>query len=175
MVTLKKLASTGCTLIFTIYQSSTEVFGLFDHICLFSNGNSLFFGETLAFLQHFSNAGFPSPIMQSPSDHFLRAINTDFDRIIAMCKNWQDENGDFSSVNMDTAVAIRTLEATCKSLADAASVETMIFRFTERCYYKQRAIVVFSYKGGQGQGEIRKGNLQVLGVEPKPCGVQSIV
>lgn len=43
----------------------------------------------LIFLQHFSNAGFPCPIMQSPSDHFLRAINTDFDRIIAMCKNWQ--------------------------------------------------------------------------------------
>lgn len=40
-------------------------------------------------MQHFSNAGFPCPIMQSPSDHFLRAINTDFDRIIAMCKNWQ--------------------------------------------------------------------------------------
>ncbi|MBA0708060.1 hypothetical protein Golax_020049 [Gossypium laxum] len=90
MVTLKKLASTGCTLIFTIYQSSTEVFGLFDRICLLSNGNTLFFGETLACLQHFSNAGFPCPIMQSPSDHFLRAINTDFDRIIAMCKNWQE-------------------------------------------------------------------------------------
>lgn len=43
----------------------------------------------LLLLQHFSNAGFPCPIMQSPSDHFLRAINTDFDRIIAMCKNWQ--------------------------------------------------------------------------------------
>ncbi|CDY30512.1 BnaA04g16210D [Brassica napus] len=89
MVTLKKLASMGCTLVFTIYQSSTEVFGLFDRICLLSNGNTLFFGETLACLQHFSNAGFPCPIMQSPSDHFLRAINTDFDRIIAMCKNWQ--------------------------------------------------------------------------------------
>ncbi|KAE8722795.1 ABC transporter G family member 3 [Hibiscus syriacus] len=132
MVTLKKLASTGCTLIFTIYQSSTEVFGLFDRICLLSNGNTLFFGETLACLQHFSNAGFPCPIMQSPSDHFLRAINTDFDRIIAMCKNWQDANGDFSSVNMDTAVAIRTLEATYKSSADAAAVETMILRLTER-------------------------------------------
>ncbi|XVE59048.1 hypothetical protein DITRI_Ditri05aG0013600 [Diplodiscus trichospermus] len=132
MVTLKKLASTGCTLIFTIYQSSTEVFGLFDHICLLSNGNTLFFGETLACLQHFSNAGFPCPIMQSPSDHFLRAINTDFDRIIAMCKNWQDDNGDFSSVNMDTAVAIRTLEATYKSSTDAASVETMILRLTEK-------------------------------------------
>ncbi|CAN8320305.1 unnamed protein product [Cochlearia groenlandica] len=132
MVTLKKLASMGCTLVFTIYQSSTEVFGLFDRICLLSNGNTLFFGETLACLQHFSNAGFPCPIMQSPSDHFLRAINTDFDRIIAMCKNWQDDNGDFSSVNMDTAVAIRTLEATYKSSADAASVETMIFKLTER-------------------------------------------
>lgn len=51
MVTLKKLASTGCTLVFTIYQSSTEVFGLFDRICLLSNGNTLFFGETLACLQ----------------------------------------------------------------------------------------------------------------------------
>ncbi|CAL5200243.1 unnamed protein product [Lathyrus oleraceus] len=132
MVTLRRLASTGCTLIITIYQSSTEVFGLFDRICLLSNGNTLFFGETLACLQHFSNAGFPCPIMQSPSDHFLRAINTDFDRIIAMCKNWQDDNGDFSSVNMDTAVAIRTLEATYKSSADAASVETMVLKLTEK-------------------------------------------
>lgn len=132
MVTLKKLASTGCTLVFTIYQSSTEVFGLFDRICLLSNGNTLFFGETLACLQHFSNAGFPCPIMQSPTDHFLRAINTDFDRIIAMCKNWQDDQGDFSTVNMDTAVAIRTLEATYKSSADAAAVETMTLRLTEK-------------------------------------------
>ncbi|KVI00135.1 ABC transporter-like protein, partial [Cynara cardunculus var. scolymus] len=128
----QKLASTGCTLIFTIYQSSTEVFGLYDRICLLSNGNTLFFGETLACLQHFSNAGFPCPIMQSPSDHFLRAINTDFDRIIAMCKTWQDDHGDFSSVNMDTAVAIRTLEETYRSSADAAAVETMILRLTER-------------------------------------------
>ncbi|KAJ0021061.1 hypothetical protein Pint_32091 [Pistacia integerrima] len=94
MVTLKKLASTGCTLIFTIYQSSTEVFGLFDRICLLSNGNTLFFGETLACLQ--------------------------------------DDHGDFSSVNMDTAVAIRTLEATYKTSADAAAVETMILRLTEK-------------------------------------------
>ncbi|KAJ3706270.1 hypothetical protein LUZ61_009975 [Rhynchospora tenuis] len=132
MVTLKKIASTGCTIVFTMYQSSTEVFGLFDRICLLSNGNTLFFGETLACLQHFSNSGFPCPIMQSPSDHFLRAINTDFDRIIAMCKTLQDDHGDFSSVNMDTAVAIRTLEATYKSSADSAAVESMIGRLIEK-------------------------------------------
>lgn len=44
----------------------------------------------------------------------------------------QDDQGDFSSVNMDTAVAIRTLEATYKSSADAAAVETMILRLTEK-------------------------------------------
>lgn len=52
--------------------------------------------------------------------------------------NWytvQDDNGDFSSVNMDTAVAIRTLEATYKSSADAAAVETMMLRLTEKVQY----------------------------------------
>ncbi|XP_059300422.1 ABC transporter G family member 3-like [Lycium ferocissimum] len=132
MVTLKKLANSGCTLIFTICQSSTEVFGLFDRICLLSNGKTLFFGETLACLQHFSNAGFPCPIMQSPSDHFLRAINTEFDRIITTCKGWQDNHGDLSSVSMDTAVAIRTIEAAYRSSEDAAAVETMIVKLTEK-------------------------------------------
>ncbi|XP_057817283.1 ABC transporter G family member 3 isoform X2 [Cryptomeria japonica] len=132
MVTLKKLTSTGCTIVFTMYQSSTEVFGLFDRICLLSNGRELFFGETLACLQHFANAGFPCPVMQSPSDHFLRAINTDFDRIIAMCKNWQDDQGDFSSVNMDTAVAIQTLETTYEASTDAASVEAMVVDLTKK-------------------------------------------
>lgn len=44
----------------------------------------------------------------------------------------QDDNGDFSNVNMDTAVAIRTLEETYRSSADASAVQTMIHRLTER-------------------------------------------
>lgn len=51
MVMLKKLACTGRTIIFTMYHSSTEVFGLFDSICLLANGKMLFFGETLSCLQ----------------------------------------------------------------------------------------------------------------------------
>lgn len=38
-------------------------------------------------------------------------------------------------MNMDTAVAIRTLEATYKSSADAAAVETIILRLTEKARY----------------------------------------
>jgi hypothetical protein len=44
----------------------------------------------------------------------------------------QDDQGDFSSVSMDTAVAIRTLEATYKSSAESASVELMIAKLTEK-------------------------------------------
>lgn len=35
-------------------------------------------------------------------------------------------------MNMDTAVAIRTLEATYKSSVDAAAVETMIIKLTDK-------------------------------------------
>lgn len=35
-------------------------------------------------------------------------------------------------MNMDTAVAIRTLEATYKSSADAAAVETLMLKLTEK-------------------------------------------
>ncbi|KAF5186442.1 Abc transporter g family member 3-like, partial [Thalictrum thalictroides] len=44
----------------------------------------------------------------------------------------KDDHGDFSSVNMDTAVAIRTLEATYRSSNDAAAVESMMLRLTEK-------------------------------------------
>ncbi|KAK4408981.1 ABC transporter G family member 3 [Sesamum angolense] len=136
MVTLKKLANTGCTLMFTIYQSSTEVFGLFDRICLLSNGNIVLRRNACMFAA-FLKCWISLPYHAKPSDHFLRAINTDFDRIIAMCKNWQPiivtgRPWELSSVNMDTAVAIRTLEATYKSSADAAAVENMVLRLTDK-------------------------------------------
>lgn len=47
-------------------------------------------------------------------------------------ENQQDDHGDLSSVNMDTAVAIRTLEATYKSSADAASVDAVISNLIEK-------------------------------------------
>ncbi|XP_073355666.1 uncharacterized protein [Aegilops tauschii subsp. strangulata] len=48
-----------------------------------------------------------------------------------------DDQGDFSSVSMDTAVAIRTLEATYKSSAEAAAVESMIAKLIDKTYAVQ--------------------------------------
>lgn len=61
--------------------------------------------------------------------HFFLALILTFTRHGIIM---QDDHAEFSSVNMDTAVAIRTLEATYKSSADAAAVETMILRLTEK-------------------------------------------
>jgi hypothetical protein len=36
--------------------------------------------------QFFAQAGFPCPPMRNPSDHFLRCINSDFDRVKATLK-----------------------------------------------------------------------------------------
>ncbi len=32
-------------------------------------------------LQHFATSGFPCPKLRNPADHFLRAVNSDFDRV----------------------------------------------------------------------------------------------
>jgi hypothetical protein len=37
-------------------------------------------------LQFFAQAGFPCPPLRNPSDHFLRCINADFDKVKATLK-----------------------------------------------------------------------------------------
>jgi len=41
----------------------------------------LIINELFCFVQHFATAGFPCPELQNPSDHYLRAVNTDFDQL----------------------------------------------------------------------------------------------
>ncbi|KAJ7546677.1 hypothetical protein O6H91_08G050300 [Diphasiastrum complanatum] len=84
--TLKKLARDGRTVIASIHQPSSEVFELFDNLFLLANGRTIYFGEASSAHEHFAMAGFPCPHLRNPSDHFLRAINSDFDRIKATLK-----------------------------------------------------------------------------------------
>jgi ABC-type multidrug transport system ATPase subunit len=43
--TLRALARDGRTVIASIHQPSSEVFELFDRLCLLSNGKTVYFGE----------------------------------------------------------------------------------------------------------------------------------
>ncbi|KAI3789052.1 hypothetical protein L2E82_01839 [Cichorium intybus] len=66
------------TVVVAIHQPSSQVFGFFDSLCLLSLGKEIYFGHTFAANQFFAVHGFPCPDQQSPADHYLMTINTDF-------------------------------------------------------------------------------------------------
>ncbi|KAJ4716858.1 ABC transporter G family member 11-like [Melia azedarach] len=72
----------GRTIITSIHQPSSEVFQLFHNLCLLSSGRTVYFGQASAANEFFASNGFPCPIHQNPSDHFLKTINKDFEQDI---------------------------------------------------------------------------------------------
>ncbi|CAI0392505.1 unnamed protein product [Linum tenue] len=83
--TLRGLSRDGRTVIASIHQPSSEFF---------------------------AQAGFPCPALRNPSDHFLRCVNADFDKVKATLKGSMKLRFDASEDPLDkitTAEAIRTL------------------------------------------------------------------
>ncbi|GMN49474.1 hypothetical protein TIFTF001_018628 [Ficus carica] len=68
------------TIIASIHQPSSEVFQLFNSLCLLSAGKTVYFGPASAANEFFTSSGFPCPTLQNPSDHFLKTINKDFEQ-----------------------------------------------------------------------------------------------
>ncbi|KAE8099876.1 hypothetical protein FH972_017820 [Carpinus fangiana] len=110
--TLRGLSRDGRTVIASIHQPSSEVFELFDQLYLLSGGKTVFFGKGSEAYEFFAQAGFPCPALRNPSDHFLRCINSDFDKVKATLKGsmkLQFEASDDPLDKITTAEAIRTL------------------------------------------------------------------
>ncbi|KAK7363115.1 hypothetical protein VNO77_05248 [Canavalia gladiata] len=68
------------TIIASIHQPSNETFQLFHNLCLLSSGKTVYFGPVSAANKFFSSNGFPCPSLHSPSDHFVKTINKDFEQ-----------------------------------------------------------------------------------------------
>lgn len=110
--TLRALARDGRTVIASIHQPSSEVFELFDQLYLLSGGKTVYFGQASDAYEFFAQAGFPCPALRNPSDHFLRCINSDFDKVQATLKGSMKLRFEASDDPLDkisTAEAIRTL------------------------------------------------------------------
>ncbi|KAF7813386.1 ABC transporter G family member 11 [Senna tora] len=110
--TLRALARDGRTVIASIHQPSSEVFELFDQLFLLSGGKTVYFGQASEAYEFFAQAGFPCPALRNPSDHFLRCINSDFDKVKATLKGSMKlrfEGSDDPLDKITTAEAIRTL------------------------------------------------------------------
>ncbi|XP_063945340.1 ABC transporter G family member 11 [Daucus carota subsp. sativus] len=110
--TLRSLSRDGRTVIASIHQPSSEVFELFDRLYLLSSGKTIYFGQASEAYEFFAQAGFPCPALRNPSDHFLRCINSDFDKVKASLKGSMKlrfEGTDDPLDKTTTAEAIRTL------------------------------------------------------------------
>ncbi|KAK2421429.1 ABC transporter G family member [Trifolium repens] len=110
--TLRALARDGRTVIASIHQPSSEVFELFDQLYLLSGGKTVYFGQASEAYEFFAQAGFPCPALRNPSDHFLRCINSDFDKVKATLKGSMKlrfEGSDDPLDKITTSEAIRTL------------------------------------------------------------------
>eukprot|EP01018_Ginkgo_biloba_P024234 Gb_41809 [translate_table: standard] len=110
--TLRSLARDGRTVIASVHQPSSEVFELFDSLYLLCGGNTVYFGKASEACEFFAQSGFPCPPFRNPSDHFLRCINSDFDKVKATLKGsmkMRVERSDDPLEKITTTEAIKIL------------------------------------------------------------------
>ncbi|PON55900.1 ABC transporter-like [Parasponia andersonii] len=120
-------AGTRRTVVASIHQPSSEVFQLFDSLCLLSAGKTVYFGPASAADEFFTRSGFPCPTHQNPSDHFLKTINKDFDQL-------QDIEQGLPVGALRTEEAIDTLVKSYKASESYQQVQKQV---TEICSTKQ--------------------------------------
>ncbi|XP_068244972.1 protein white-like isoform X2 [Palaemon carinicauda] len=89
---MKRMAEKGKTVITTIHQPSSEVFGMFDRLLLMSEGRVAFLGEVDEALAFFRGMSLPCPDKYNPSDFFIDQLSVecnsgayDRDRIKRIC------------------------------------------------------------------------------------------
>ena len=76
--TLKQLARKGRTIIITIHQPRSEIWGLFDHLVLLTRGSPVYSGPAQPCLEYFAKLGHELPPFVNPAEHLidLAAIDT---------------------------------------------------------------------------------------------------
>eukprot|EP01018_Ginkgo_biloba_P002228 Gb_14532 [translate_table: standard] len=126
----------GRTVIASIHQPSSEVFELFHNLYLLCGGRTVYFGEASAAnqmyadldivfdLKFFAANGFPCPSLRNPSDHYLRIINSDFERDI--------EEGPDGEGHMTTSEVIDLLVRSYQSSETAKAVLNTVNEISTR-------------------------------------------
>lgn len=76
--TLKNLSQKGRTIIVTLHQPRSEIWGLFDHIILLTGGSPVYSGPTESCISYFGKLGHPLPPFVNPAEYLidLAAIDT---------------------------------------------------------------------------------------------------
>ncbi|KAK9886095.1 hypothetical protein WA026_014885 [Henosepilachna vigintioctopunctata] len=75
MQALKYLAMCGRTVICTVHQPSSELFELFDKICLIAEGRTAFLGTGQEAGAFFTKLKAPCPVNFSPGDYYIQILS----------------------------------------------------------------------------------------------------
>ena len=65
---LKKVASAGACVLFTIHQPASDIFASFDRLILLNHGRVMYQGGIDEVYDYFSARGHPSPPRYNPAD-----------------------------------------------------------------------------------------------------------
>ena len=68
---LKKIASAGCSVLFTIHQPSSDVFSSFDRLILLNRGAVMYQGPVRDVAPHFARHDHPMPANYNPADWIM--------------------------------------------------------------------------------------------------------
>eukprot|EP00038_Savillea_parva_P023719 m.42158 g.42158 ORF g.42158 m.42158 type:complete len:775 (-) comp6234_c0_seq1:102-2426(-) len=78
MVALKVLARHGRTIITTIHQPRSDIYQMFDKLCVLSKGKLMYFGEAgTTAMKYFAEQGYPCPPNYNPADFIIDLISFD--------------------------------------------------------------------------------------------------
>ncbi|TKR67738.1 hypothetical protein L596_023841 [Steinernema carpocapsae] len=76
VVALRRLAKRGKTIVMTIHQPSSQVYDMFDKLCLMSLGKVAYLGPAREVVDLFGAAGYPLPPFTNPADHVIHTLAT---------------------------------------------------------------------------------------------------
>jgi ATP-binding cassette subfamily G (WHITE) protein 1 len=87
---LKDLAMSGCTVLCTIHQPSSEVFHLFDRVLLLSEGRTLYDDTVHHLCAHLDSLGLAVPEETNPADHIMFLMQTlEKEQLGTICDNYE--------------------------------------------------------------------------------------
>lgn len=75
--TLKKIASSGRTVVCSIHQPSAELFNLFDDAYVLVDGNLVYGGAVTDLIPYFASLGYQCPTYSNPADYLFLSVLTD--------------------------------------------------------------------------------------------------
>ncbi|XGW18439.1 hypothetical protein V3C99_002790, partial [Haemonchus contortus] len=75
VASLRELADGGMTVVITIHQPSSQVYSLFNDVCLMACGRIIYLGPSEEATALFERCGFPCPDYCNPSDHLIRTLS----------------------------------------------------------------------------------------------------